>query len=80
MKKVIVKAPFRDINDFSKAYSVGDVIEVDDERAARLVEYGLAEGEKVAVKEPEKAAATPDLEMLTPTNDTTPNKRKRSKE
>lgn len=76
MKKVVVKAPFRDINDFSKAYSVGDVIEVDDERAARLVEHGLAEVDKEADKEPEKAAA-PDLKMLTPTDDTTPNKRKR---
>lgn len=77
MKKVIVKAPFRDINDFSKSYAVGDVIETDDARAARLVELGLADGEKAAVKEPEKAAATPDLEMLTPTGEPTPNKRKR---
>lgn len=77
--KVKVLQPFRDINDFSLAHNIGDVIDVDDARAARLIELGLAETEKKAVqKEPDKAADTPPQNfMQTPTEDAPKFTRKR---
>lgn len=52
--KVEVIYPFRDIDDFSVAYHVGDIIDVADERAAKLVALKLAEKVKEEA-EPEKA-------------------------
>lgn len=55
---VVVKSPFRDLYNFDKVYSVGDVIDVADERAAKLKKLGLVENgkekEKAVEKEHEK--------------------------
>ena len=43
MKQLRVTTPFRDENNFFLLHEVGDVIAVNDSRAARLVEGGLCE-------------------------------------
>lgn len=41
--KYKVKHEFRDINDFSIAHKEGNIVELNEERAARLVGFGLVE-------------------------------------
>lgn len=77
--KVIVLSEFRDINDFLVVHKVGDVIDVADERAAKLIELGLADSEKVAVKEPEKETKPSDF-MLTTEEAPKSTRSKRNKE
>jgi hypothetical protein len=43
MKKIKVLHKFRDINNFSHIYGVGEVVAFDDARAANIVERGLGE-------------------------------------
>jgi hypothetical protein len=45
MAKVIKE--FRDVNNFAKVYKVGDEVEFDEARLAKLVKLGLIEGERV---------------------------------
>lgn len=83
--KIIVLKEFRDIDDFNLVHKVGSVIDVDGARAARLVELGLADGEKVAATEKAEAvktekAAAPDLKLEQPEPATTPEPKRRRKE
>ena len=39
---VEIKQEFHDINDYTKVYKPGDVLEFDEERANRLLDAGLA--------------------------------------
>ena len=41
--KVLVKNTFRDVNNFSRIYSPGEVIDVEEGRAKRIVELNLGE-------------------------------------
>lgn len=43
MKQIKVLRKFRDINNFSHIYGVGEVVAFDDERAANIVARGLGE-------------------------------------
>jgi len=52
MNKVIKE--FRDVNDFSKVYRVGDEVEFDEVRLKKLVELGLV---KVESSKKEKSSA-----------------------
>lgn len=38
-----IKSPFRDINNFAKAYAVGDVVDFAEDRAKVILSRGLAE-------------------------------------
>lgn len=44
--KVVVLQEFRDKDKFSKVYPVGTVCEFDDERANRLIGFGIVEPEQ----------------------------------
>lgn len=48
--KIIVTNEFRDISSFKKIHEVGDVIEVEQERADRLISLDLAKPESVKKK------------------------------
>ena len=78
--KVIVVKEFRDIEDFNLVHKVGDILDVDNSRAARLVEIGVADGEKVETEaKAETVQTAPELQLPTP--ETTPEpKRRRSKD
>lgn len=83
--KVIVVKEFRDIDNFDLIHKVGDIIDVDDARGQRLVEIGLADGEKVATTEKAEAvktekAAAPDLKLEQPEPATTPEPKRKRKE
>lgn len=85
--KVKVKQTFRDKDDFSKIYGVGDIVDFEDGRAANIIALGLADRADGGAKtdggkagDEEKASDNkPDLDTLGGTTDDTP-KRKRSKE
>lgn len=74
--KVIVLSEFRDLNDFSAVHKVGDIIEVADDRAAKLFELGLAQTEKkVEAREPKKVEAK-ETDFVLTTEETKKSKRK----
>lgn len=74
--KVIVLSEFRDLNDFSVVHKVGDILEVADDRAAKLIELGLTQTEKKAeAKEPKKTEGKESDFVLT-TEETKKSKRK----
>lgn len=84
--KVKVKQTFRDKDDFSKIYGVGDIVDFEDGRAANIIALGLADRADGGAKpdggkadKPEGVQTAPDLDTLGGTTDDTP-KRKRSKE
>lgn len=78
--KVKVKQTFRDKDDFSKIYGVGDIVDFEDGRAANIIALGLADrADGGKADKPDGVQTAPDLDTLGGTTDDTP-KRKRSKE
>ena len=63
MKQIKVLHKFRDINNFSHIYGVGEVVAFDDARAANIVERGLGEyvtpNAETKKQEPVAPAAAP---------------------
>lgn len=51
--KVTILTQFRDKNNYSHVFNVGEVVEFDDERAARIIELGYGQS---AEESPEKEA------------------------
>lgn len=52
--KIKVIKPFRDINNISIAFQVGSIVEFEEERARRIIAYGLGEEVKAKPKAREK--------------------------
>lgn len=45
MREIVITASFRDIDDFDRIYSVGEVVSVSEERAQYLIGLGYAKAE-----------------------------------
>lgn len=70
--KIRVTTPFRDINDFSRIFRVGEIIDVTEERAERIQKLMVGE----IVKE---EAAETELPLEQPAPEPTPKKKRTRK-
>ena len=66
--KVKVLQTFRDINDYSKIYSIGDVAEFADERGKKIIALGLAEKAEQPKKPVEETLELQTEELTTKRN------------